>query len=108
MSNPDIIRAWKDAKYRQSLNAEELAAVPAHPAGDVELSEAELASVDGGIQPVPTTTVGVTASMPCHFTLETVRCGNTLLAVGECLPPTAGIGTAPCYTVGEPICPVKG
>jgi mersacidin/lichenicidin family type 2 lantibiotic len=43
----DIIRAWKDAEYRQSLTAEQRAALPDNPAGLAELSEEELAQVAG-------------------------------------------------------------
>ena len=43
----DIVRAWKDENYRQSLSEEQLSALPANPAGE-ELNEADLASVQGG------------------------------------------------------------
>jgi mersacidin/lichenicidin family type 2 lantibiotic len=33
MSKQDIIRAWKDAAYRDSLSAAERAALPDNPAG---------------------------------------------------------------------------
>jgi mersacidin/lichenicidin family type 2 lantibiotic len=46
----DIVRAWKDASYRQSLSPEQLAQVPASPVGDFELCEAELEAVNGGGQ----------------------------------------------------------
>jgi mersacidin/lichenicidin family type 2 lantibiotic len=42
----DIVRAWKDENYRQTLSEEQLSMLPAHPAG--EMSEAELAMVCGG------------------------------------------------------------
>ena len=48
MSNVNIIRAWKDAEYRNSLSAAELAALPENPVGLVELPEEELAAVAGG------------------------------------------------------------
>ena len=47
MSRFDVIRAWKDASYRQSLSPEQLAGLPANPAGAVELTEAEAATVHG-------------------------------------------------------------
>jgi len=49
MSELDIIRAWKDKTYRNSLSADELAQLPEHPAGAIELTDDELTSVDGGI-----------------------------------------------------------
>ncbi len=38
MNKVDIVRAWKDATYRDSLSSEELASVPANPASSIELS----------------------------------------------------------------------
>jgi mersacidin/lichenicidin family type 2 lantibiotic len=48
MSPINIIRAWKDAEYRQSLSAAELAMMPAHPAGVIALTDDDLESVAGG------------------------------------------------------------
>jgi mersacidin/lichenicidin family type 2 lantibiotic len=47
MSRLDIIRAWKDESYRLSLSAKQLASMPANPAGAVELTDAEAATIDG-------------------------------------------------------------
>jgi mersacidin/lichenicidin family type 2 lantibiotic len=41
----DIIRAWKNESYRQSLSHEQL---PANPAGTLELADADLETVSGG------------------------------------------------------------
>ena len=49
MLHPNVIRAWKDEAYRQSLSEAERAQLPANPAGLIELSELELGSVAGGI-----------------------------------------------------------
>jgi len=43
----NIVRAWKDAAYRQSLSAQEQAMLPANPAGEIELTDAELEAVFG-------------------------------------------------------------
>ena len=48
MANVDIARALKDKDYYNSLTAEERALVPPNPAGELELSDDELASVAGG------------------------------------------------------------
>ncbi len=45
--NLDIVRAWKDAEYRESLNEEEQALLPENPAGAVDLTEDDLANVVG-------------------------------------------------------------
>lgn len=47
MSNDDIIRAWKDDEYRNSLSAEKRAQLPENPADIVELNDYELAEVSG-------------------------------------------------------------
>ena len=43
----DIVRAWKDDGYRQSLSEEQMGVLPANPAGELELSDASLRSVLG-------------------------------------------------------------
>jgi mersacidin/lichenicidin family type 2 lantibiotic len=47
MSYLDIIRAWKDEEYRLSLSEEQRAVLPEHPAGLMELVDAELDDVVG-------------------------------------------------------------
>ncbi|MCY7382914.1 MAG: mersacidin/lichenicidin family type 2 lantibiotic [Microcoleus sp. CAN_BIN18] len=48
MSNIDIIRAWKDEDYRDSLTDEEKAQLPENPAGLIELTDEDMSSVSGG------------------------------------------------------------
>jgi mersacidin/lichenicidin family type 2 lantibiotic len=48
MSKVNIVRAWKDAEYRASLEAAEQAKVPAHPAGLIDLTGTEMSDVVGG------------------------------------------------------------
>ena len=43
----DLVRVWKDEGYRQGLSPEEQVALPANPAGEIELTEAELEAVSG-------------------------------------------------------------
>jgi len=45
----NIVRAWKDETYRQSLSAKEQAMLPTNPAGEIELTEADLEAISGGI-----------------------------------------------------------
>jgi len=47
MSTSEIIRAWKDADYRASLSAAARAALPAHPAGSIDLAGAGLGGARG-------------------------------------------------------------
>ena len=47
MKKSDIVRAWKDSAFYDSLSAEERALVPPNPAGVVELSDDELEGVTG-------------------------------------------------------------
>jgi mersacidin/lichenicidin family type 2 lantibiotic len=39
-----VIRAWKDEEYRMSLSQEQLALLPEHPSGMIELSDQDLLS----------------------------------------------------------------
>ena len=54
MTTKNIIRAWKDEEYRNSLTDSERASLPAHPAGSIELTDVDLDGVTGG-RPWPTT-----------------------------------------------------
>ncbi|HLO04528.1 MAG TPA: mersacidin/lichenicidin family type 2 lantibiotic [Symbiobacteriaceae bacterium] len=53
MSRDMIVRAWKNPQFRASLTPEQLALVPAHPAG-AELNEDELRGVVGGLMATDT------------------------------------------------------
>jgi mersacidin/lichenicidin family type 2 lantibiotic len=58
MSTADIIRAWKDPQFRAGLTADELALLPEHPAGLVELDDAFLDGVAGGQRAPGTCSLG--------------------------------------------------
>lgn len=47
MKKLDVIRAWKDADYKNSLTESELKSLPKNPAGEI-LSNAELDNTVGG------------------------------------------------------------
>jgi len=47
----DIIRAWKDEGYRNSLSVAERAALPENPAGLIALTDEDLGAVAGGRLP---------------------------------------------------------
>jgi mersacidin/lichenicidin family type 2 lantibiotic len=49
--NMDVIRAWKDEEYRNSLSAEQLAELPENPAGLIELTDADLGAIHGAAAP---------------------------------------------------------
>jgi mersacidin/lichenicidin family type 2 lantibiotic len=100
MSKVDIIRAWKDPSYRASLSAEEREALPAHPAGNVELSDDDMDQVSGGL--VRTAVFGVASNGPvikdtdfCSLACPT----NVLCTLNDC----SKIGCATAY----PNCPIK-
>jgi mersacidin/lichenicidin family type 2 lantibiotic len=44
----DVVRAWRDAEYRNSLTDEERAGLPEHPAGLARIDEELLKGVVGG------------------------------------------------------------
>jgi mersacidin/lichenicidin family type 2 lantibiotic len=41
MPTLEIVRAWKDEEYRDTLTEEQQAEMPEHPAGAIEFQEAE-------------------------------------------------------------------
>ena len=71
MATLDIIRAWKDEEYRLSLSAEQRALLPAHPAGLIELTDAELGAAAGGALPDT-----------AHVCLDTQYCTGNICAGG--------------------------
>jgi mersacidin/lichenicidin family type 2 lantibiotic len=48
MTHDQVIRAWKNPSFRAGLSAAEQKALPANPAGVVDLNERELTEVSGG------------------------------------------------------------
>ena len=96
MSRPiDVVRAWKDPAYRASLTAAERAALPAHPAGLIELSAEELGLVAGG---------GGGASSP-SIVLSNGGSGGTQCTAYSCPPvpfnPTIYINPGPLVGGGH-------
>ena len=49
MSKSNVVRAWKDEKFRKSLSAEEQALLPASPVGRVELTDSQLVDSGAGV-----------------------------------------------------------
>jgi mersacidin/lichenicidin family type 2 lantibiotic len=47
-TNNTIAKSWKDARFRATLSADEAAALPANPAGAIELPDEALSEVNGG------------------------------------------------------------
>lgn len=66
MSNRTIIRAWRDEDYRLGLSEAERSQLPEHPAGRIELSDAELGvATGGGIIKTLLCTVFCVPTAPC-------------------------------------------
>ena len=42
MPASELVRAWKDEEYRETLTAEQRAQLPEHPSGPVEFGEPQL------------------------------------------------------------------
>ncbi len=49
MKTNHVVRAWKNQEYRQNLSEAEQAQLPAHPSGMIELTDADLGVVSGGV-----------------------------------------------------------
>jgi mersacidin/lichenicidin family type 2 lantibiotic len=78
MRSMDIIRAWKDPEYRLSLSEAEQALLPDHPAGFIELTDAEMGAVAGGY---PRQTLTVNGEICCCDSVD--LCG-TLITDWQC------------------------
>lgn len=72
MNRQQIIRAWKDTEYRESLGESERALVPENPAGIIELSDAQL-GVAGGDDG---STFRLETWGCCNGTIVWVACGS--------------------------------
>ena len=55
LSNEEIIRAWKDQDFRNSLTPEQLARLPEHPSGGIEIQAANRDEAAGFFAPGPGT-----------------------------------------------------
>lgn len=66
MSKEQIIRAWKDKDYRDSLSEVEKTMLPKNPADVVELKDSELESIAGG----PSTTCVSSSNRCCRSILS--------------------------------------
>ncbi|TLM97727.1 mersacidin/lichenicidin family type 2 lantibiotic [bacterium] len=77
MNSSDVIRAWKDEDFRSTLSSEQLAMLPANPAGLVELSDEELLGVEGGTSVVCTilVTVILVSLVTCNTTINSMHEG---------------------------------
>jgi mersacidin/lichenicidin family type 2 lantibiotic len=47
MTTLDVVRSWKDPRYRRSLSARQLQALPEHPSGAAILTDQELKAASG-------------------------------------------------------------
>jgi mersacidin/lichenicidin family type 2 lantibiotic len=86
MSQVNVIRAWKDQEYRLSLSAAERALLPDDPAGAIELTDADLGGVAGGMPP----TCEVDSCYGCTWD------GCTWVIMTMCTPCTHEVQT-PCF-----------
>jgi mersacidin/lichenicidin family type 2 lantibiotic len=72
----DVIRAWKDEAYRQQLSHEKQAMLPANPAGEMELNDAELETVYGAQGYVNTNALACVQSLLVYCITINGNCGN--------------------------------
>ena len=95
MSDLDIIRAWKDKTYRNSLSAEQLAQLPENPAGAVDLTDDELANIGATTPSIISTVVATLGSLATIITVVTsvaytsYRTGTNGPTIGCCTNNTA-------------------
>lgn len=88
MSHQDIIRAWKNPAYRNTLSPAEREALPANPAGTIEISDETLGQFAGGRKPPPDTVLCKT-QIACTMFEEcsNLGCPTRLCSLIDCGPP---------------------
>ncbi|HYX52248.1 MAG TPA: mersacidin/lichenicidin family type 2 lantibiotic [Candidatus Limnocylindrales bacterium] len=64
-SNLDVIRSWKDPKYRRSLTAQQLQAIPEHPAGSFMITEQEMKVASGLMMEDEDFSIPLTTALGC-------------------------------------------
>ncbi len=84
MSKVDIVRAWKDPAYRRTLSAEQLAALPTHPAGMVELSDDQLSSASGAKGSPVIQTTALTCTQHTFGNWKACGCGAIATTAMNC------------------------
>jgi len=70
MADLDVIRSWKDPRYRRSLSAQQLQMLPEHPAGPAVLGDQEL-KVASGLMLDEEISIPLTTALGCtEFTFH--------------------------------------
>ena len=74
MSKLDIVRAWKDEEYCESLSETQRASLPANPAGVIELTDMQLAAAEGGAAQEQLTTIITLPICPTFYMCSLTVC----------------------------------
>ena len=96
MQENQIIRAWKDAEFRKTLDPDALTALPPSPVGGVELADEDLGDISGGAIAVTQTTVCAT-TWAC-VTVATIAISKNI-SCGAC-DQTLWSGTCAVSSIG--------
>jgi mersacidin/lichenicidin family type 2 lantibiotic len=64
LADLDIVRSWKDPRYRRGLSAQQLQTLPDHPAGPAMLTDQEL-KVAGGLMLDEDFSIPLTTAFDC-------------------------------------------
>ncbi len=82
MSHVDIIRAWKDEDYCNSLSEEQRAQLPENPAGMVELPDEAMETIAGG----GAFSICWGKTRGCYLSTKDLACEATKVTIQVCLP----------------------
>ena len=74
MSKLDIVRAWKDEEYCESLSDKQRASLPENPAGVIELTDAQLSAAGGGAAQEQLTTIITLPICPTFYMCSLTVC----------------------------------
>lgn len=64
LASADIVRSWKDPRYRRSLSAQQLQAMPQHPAGPAVLGDEEI-KIAAGLALQDEASIPLTTALGC-------------------------------------------
>lgn len=99
MSDSDVIRAWKDSKYRESLSEHERALLPESPVGMVELSDTDLLSAGGAGREEPETSTITCSIMISIMLTNELSCGGN-----DCDDEPGGTPGGTCSILSQGCC----
>jgi mersacidin/lichenicidin family type 2 lantibiotic len=87
MNRDHIINSWRNEEYRESLDAQTRESLPESPVGAIDISEADLTAIFGGLdEPSDTTTFTTLTPTIIEYTVSVIEGGSCRMGTNGCCP----------------------